>query len=80
MSDIDKTTENSKIELTDEQLDGVQGGYTAADGNQKGSIPERTHIIKKGFSDFDGKGGHLSKYQDGDDLLIGGSEKVARKL
>jgi len=41
MADNNKTTENSKVELSEEDLDAVQGGYTSSDGQHKGGTPER---------------------------------------
>ncbi len=67
MSDMDKTTENSKVELTDDELDGVQGGISK-DG------------LVKGYTENDSKGKKVSMYQDGSDLRIGAAERVTRKF
>ncbi|MBY4891831.1 hypothetical protein KUL25_03535 [Rhodobacteraceae bacterium N5(2021)] len=79
MSDMKKTTENSKVELTDDELDGVQGGYTAADGAHKGGTPLRGGIMKehdvKGYTENDSKGKGGKSFQDGSDLRIGASKE-----
>ncbi|OAN73560.1 hypothetical protein A8B78_18370 [Jannaschia sp. EhC01] len=77
MTDMKKTTENSKVELTDDELDNVQGGYTASDGAHKGGTPLRGGIMKehdvKGIAlDDSGKTG--KSFQDGSDLRIGASK------
>lgn len=79
MSDMDKTTENSKVELTDDELDGVQGGYTASDGAHKGGTPGRVANVKghsiSQYTENDSKGKKVSMYQDGSDLRIGAAGK-----
>ena len=47
MADNNKTTENSKVELSEEDLDAVQGGYTSSDGQHKGGTPERVPGTRK---------------------------------
>ena len=53
MSKSDKVTEASKVELTDEQLDGAQGGaayikFDGIDGESRASVP--TEEVSLNFS------------------------------